>query len=253
MADLKLPSAKAHFLWGRHAVLEALRSATRPVHKIFIATGAGDSHLAELIQLARQSGIPIQWVNRSKLDKLTSGQRHQGVVAAVAAKGYLDPDDIIAHLNAQTLLVILDEVEDPHNLGAVIRTAHCVGADAVITTKHRSAGLSEVVARVSAGSIEYIPVARVTNLASFIDGLKDQGVRVIGVEPEGRVQYWQYSYKGPLAVVFGSEGKGLRRLTREHCDDLVFIPMKGRIDSLNVSVAVGVVLFEVLRQRAAVQ
>lgn len=249
MTDVKLPSAKAHFIWGRHAVLEALRSATRPIHKLFIAEGAGDPRLSELLQLARQASIPIQRVNRNRLDQLTQGERHQGVVAAVAVREYADAEDVLARANSQTLLVILDEVEDPHNLGAIIRTAYCAGSQAVVITKHRSAGLSDVVAKASAGAIEYIPIARVTNLAAFLDRLKDQGIRVIGVELKAPIAYGDCSFTGPVAIIFGSEGKGLRRLTRERCDELVSIPMRGKLNSLNVSVAVGIVLFEVLRQR----
>lgn len=249
-SPLKSPSGDAHLIWGRHAVLEALRSQTRPLHKILIAAGASDPRFSELVTLARSANVPIHRVNRNVLDQLTQGQRHQGVAAWVAVRGYVDPEDVLARITPHTLLVILDQVEDPHNLGAIIRTAHCAGTDTVIITKHRSAGLSEAVAKASAGAIEYIPIARVTNLASFIDRLKEGGARVIGVDPAGHAAYTDYQYTGALAFVFGSEGKGLRRLTRERCDDLITIPMKGKIDSLNVSVAVGVVLFEVLRQRA---
>jgi 23S rRNA (guanosine2251-2'-O)-methyltransferase len=204
-----------------------------------------------VIALARAANIPIQRVSRKALDQFAQGQRHQGVVASVAVRDYADPEDILARLTPQTLLVVLDEVEDPRNLGAIIRTAYGAGSQAVVITKHHSAGLSEAVAKASAGSVEYLPVARVANLASFLIRLKEQDIQVIGVEPGAAIPYCDYSYQGPLAIVFGSEGKGLRRLTRERCDSLVSIPMRGKLNSLNVSVAVGIVLFEVLRQRGA--
>jgi 23S rRNA (guanosine2251-2'-O)-methyltransferase len=226
-----------------------LRAQTRPVHKILLAEGAKNPRISELIDLARASNIPIERVSGNTLDQLTRNNKHQGVVAVVAVKSFLDEEELLAHLTPTSVLVILDEVEDPHNLGAIIRTAHCAGADAVVITKHRSAGLSEVVAKASAGAIEYLPVVRVTNLVSFFERLKEADVRVIGVDPAGGSTYNRYPYTRPLALVFGGEGKGLRRLTRERCDERLSIPLRGKIDSLNVSVAVGVVLFEVLRQR----
>ncbi len=216
-----------------------------------IAEGIKDAWLTEVMNLARAANLPVQRVPRKVLDRLTQTAKHQGVLASVAAREYLDGDELLGQLRATTLLVLLDEVEDPHNLGAIIRTAYCAGADAVVVTKHRSAGLTDVVAKASAGAIEHIPIARVTNLAAFIDALKERGVRVLGLSPQGREAYTGNLWQGPLAVVFGGEGKGLRRLTQERCDDLVFIPQEGKIDSLNVSVAVGIVLFEILRQRGS--
>jgi 23S rRNA (guanosine2251-2'-O)-methyltransferase len=238
-------------IWGVNTVLEALRSQTRPIHKILILKGAKHHRLRELIDLGRAANIPIQFVERNALDRATGRGTHQGVVAHVAAQPYVQADNIVSNLTPDSLLVLLDEVEDPHNLGAILRTAHCAGADAVVITKHRSVGLTQIVAKASAGAIEYIPVARVTNLASFLDELRERGVRLIGVEASGQQIYTQCDYTGPVALIFGSEGKGLRRLTRDKCDTTVFIPMAGKIDSLNVSVAVGVILFEARRQRQA--
>jgi 23S rRNA (guanosine2251-2'-O)-methyltransferase len=238
-------------IYGLSPVVEALRSRRRSVNKIVIAQGAHSARLQELINLARSAGIPLQFVPREKLDHLAAATKHQGVVAYLAGFEYADGDEILGSIQPDSLLVLLDEVEDPRNLGAIIRTAHCAGARAVVIPKHRAVGLTETVAKTSAGAVAYTPVARVTNLVSFIRQLKDCGVRVVGVEADGNVPHTRGDYSGPVAFVFGSEGTGLRRLTKEHCDLIVSIPMRGQINSLNVSVAVGVVLFEVLRQRTA--
>lgn len=242
-------SGTSDMILGINPILEALRAQSRPINKILIVKGAKHHRLRDLIDMARAANIPIQFVERPALDRLAHGGSHQGVVAHIVAQPYADADDVMSRLTQDSLLVVLDEVEDPQNLGAILRTAHCAGADAVIITKHRSVGLTHTVAKASAGAIEHLPVARVTNLAAFLSALKEHGVRVIGVEASGRRVYTEGDYAGPVALVFGSEGKGLRRLTKETCETTVFIPMVGRIGSLNVSVAVGIILFEVRRQR----
>lgn len=245
-----LPSgSEAGVIFGRNVVREALKAGSRNIHRLMIAKGVKSAHIRELVNLAKARGVPVQRVEKKVLARIVGPAKHQGIVALVASHPYEEEDEVLARLRSDSLLILLDEVEDPHNLGAIIRTAHCAGADAVVITKHRSAGLTHTVAKASAGAVEYIPVVRVTNLPSFIERLKEVGVRVIGVDPRGNRPYTAGVYRGPVALVFGSEGRGLRRLTRERCDDLVTIPMRGEIDSLNVSVAVGVVVFEVLRTR----
>ncbi|HEY9233359.1 MAG TPA: 23S rRNA (guanosine(2251)-2'-O)-methyltransferase RlmB, partial [Blastocatellia bacterium] len=187
---------------------------------------------------------------RIALDRLAVGANHQGVIAIAAAASYTDEDELLDRLTPQSLLVLLDGVEDPHNLGAIIRTAECAGALAVVIPERRAAHVTEVVAKTAAGATEHLPIARVTNLANFIEKLKRHNVWVVGVEASGDMDYTRYDYAGAVALVFGGEGHGLHRLVRERCDVTVSIPLRGRITSLNVSVAVGVVLFEALRQRS---
>jgi 23S rRNA (guanosine2251-2'-O)-methyltransferase len=174
---------------------------------------------------------------------------HQGVLAIASGADYADEVELLSRATAQSLFVLLDGVEDPHNLGAIIRTAECAGATAIVIPERRAAHITDVVAKTSAGAVEYIPIARVTNLGSFIEQLKKRNVWVVGVENSGEMSYTEYDYGGALALVFGGEGEGLHRLVRERCDVIVSIPMRGRIGSLNVSVAVGVVLFEADRKR----
>ncbi|MEW6207685.1 MAG: 23S rRNA (guanosine(2251)-2'-O)-methyltransferase RlmB [Acidobacteriota bacterium] len=236
-------------LYGVLPVLEALRAGSRRIERIIIATGARHERLREVIQAARHAGIQIRHEPRVALDRLTAGANHQGVIAVVAAADYADEDDLLAQVSDETLFVILDGVEDPRNLGAIIRTAECAGATAVIIPERRAAPLTDTVVKTSAGATEYLRVARVKNLATFIERLKKRNVWVVGVESSGEMSYTDYDYSGATALVFGSEGQGLHRLVRERCDTLVSIPMRGRVSSLNVSVAVGVVLFEAVRRR----
>ncbi|HEY7544800.1 MAG TPA: 23S rRNA (guanosine(2251)-2'-O)-methyltransferase RlmB [Blastocatellia bacterium] len=236
-------------LYGVLPVLETLRAGSRRIERIVIASGARHERLREVIELARQSGIPVRHEPRVALDRLTANANHQGVVAIVAAAGYADEEELLARISDETLLVLLDGVEDPRNLGAIIRTAECAGATAVIIPERRAAPLTDIVVKTAAGATEYLPVARVTNLAAFIERLKKRKVWVVGVESGGETNYTEYDYSGATALVFGSEGQGLHRLVRERCDTLVSIPMRGRVTSLNVSVAVGVVLFEAVRRR----
>ena len=257
-------------IYGLVPVLEALRAGRRPIHKILVAAGANPSRLNELTETARRAKITIEKCDRRALDELTRNANHQGVVALLAetsapayasagasvgksskkSSGYVEAETILESLGALPLLVLLDGIEDPHNLGAILRTCEGAGVDGVFIPEHRAAGLNETVAKTSAGAVEYVSVARVTNLVRLIEELKEQGIRVVGVEGETQVSYTGTDFNVPLAIVVGSEGKGVRRLVRENCDAIVSIPMHGQINSLNVSVATGIVLFEVLRQRS---
>jgi 23S rRNA (guanosine2251-2'-O)-methyltransferase len=238
-------------VFGVLPVLEALRSGARHIERVVIADSARHERLKEVIEAARLAGIPVRREPRPALDRLSGSANHQGVIAIASAAVYADETKILSHITPETILVLLDGIEDPHNLGAIIRTAECAGASAVIIPERRAAHVTEVVAKTSAGATEYLPIARVTNMAAFIEQLKKQNVWVVGLEGGGEMSYTEYDYKGALALVFGSEGRGLHRLVRERCDAIVSIPMRGRISSLNVSVAVGVVMFEAIRQRSA--
>ena len=237
-------------IYGVLPVLEALRAGARRIDRIVVADGARDARLREVIEAARRARVPVRREPRIALDRLTHNANHQGVVAISSSAGYVDADDLLGRISPDTILILLDGVEDPHNLGAVIRTAECGGATAVIVPERRAAHLTDAVSKTSAGALEHLPVARVTNLGSFIEELKKRSVWVVGVESSGEMAYTEFKYSGALALVFGGEGHGLHRLVRERCDVVVSIPMRGQVTSLNVSVAVGVVLFEALRQRA---
>ncbi len=249
---------KAHqFIYGLSPVLEMLRAGRRRVQKILVAEGAQPARFAELHDLARRTGVSVERRERRLLDEMTHRANHQGVVALIAgeaggqSQAYASADALLASLSALPLLVLLDGIEDPHNLGAIIRSCEGAGVDGVFIPEHRAAGLTETVARTSAGAVEYVRVARVTNLVPLIGELQERGIMVVGVEGDGATGYSSFDFNQPVAVVMGSEGKGLRRLVREKCDAVISIPMRGRLNSLNVSVAAGVVLFEALRQRAA--
>jgi 23S rRNA (guanosine2251-2'-O)-methyltransferase len=236
-------------IYGWAPVREAVRARGRAVQKLLVAREGKRHRVNELVTEARRAGIPVHIVSRAVLDRLAPRAVHQGILAYLAAGDYADPEELLATLSDDVVLVLLDHVEDPRNLGAILRTAHCAGARAVVIPKDRAAGLTDVVAKTSAGAWVYTPLVRVTNLAAFCRELRERSIRVIGVEADGPIPYTDVSYTGPVAFVFGSEGKGLRRLTRAQCDLLVSIPMRGQISSLNVSVAAGIILFEALRQR----
>jgi 23S rRNA (guanosine2251-2'-O)-methyltransferase len=225
---------------GIHPVREALR-AGRLLDRVLIAKGAGGTRLEEIVRLARERDIPLRFEPRAALDRLAGSAAHQGVVAQGAAARCLDLEDVV---EGARLLVVLDGVEDPHNLGAILRTAHAAGADAVVIPGRRAAGLTETVAKTAAGAIEYLPVARVTNLSRALETLKQRGFWIYGLDQGGEQLYDRADYLSPTAMVLGGEGRGLHELVRRHCDLLVRIPMAGAISSLNVSVAAGVVLFE---------
>ena len=237
-------------IYGVLPVLEALRAGDRRIERIIIADGARHERLREVMASARRASVPIRREPRASLDRLSGNANHQGVVALIAAALYADETKLLEEISPETTFLLLDGVEDPRNLGAIIRTAECAGATAVIIPERRAAHLTDVVAKTSAGAIEHLPVARVTNLAQFIEQLKKRNVWVVGIESSGEVRYTEYDYSGPLALVLGGEGSGLHRLVRERCDLIVSIPLRGRITSLNVSVAAGIVLFEAIRQRS---
>jgi 23S rRNA (guanosine2251-2'-O)-methyltransferase len=241
-------------LTGIHAVKEALE-AQRPIDRIAIAKGRQDTRVEEIVQLARKQGVPVRFEDRGQLDRLANSKDHQGVVALAAARAAADLDDILANANAHAgqpgLIVLLDGVEDPHNLGAIIRTALAAGAHGVVIPERRAAGLTDTVARASAGALAHLPVAKVTNLARTMEELKEAGYWLVGLDEQGDKNYTEVDYTSPVGIVMGSEGQGLHELTRKRCDFVVSLPTVGPVKSLNVSVATGVVLFEVLRQRNA--
>ncbi|AQS57946.1 23S rRNA (guanosine(2251)-2'-O)-methyltransferase RlmB [Desulforamulus ferrireducens] len=236
---------------GRNPVREALR-AGRPINKIVIAKGANTGPMGEIAKLAREASIPIQTLERSRLDKLAATTTHQGVIAYAAAKEYVEVEDILKLARSKgedPFIVMLDEINDPHNLGAILRTVDAAGAHGVIIPQRRSVALTATVAKASAGAVEYVPVARVTNLDQTLRMLKEEGLWVVGADMEGSEVFWQANLTGPLLLVIGGEGKGLGRLIRERCDLLVRLPMAGRVGSLNASVAAALLIYEVVRQR----
>ena len=236
---------------GRNALTEALKSG-RTIDKVYVAEGSTDRALTRLAALAKEAGAVVVPVDRRKLDQMSPTGAHQGVIAAVAAHEYASVEDILAlaaERNEAPLIVICDELSDPHNLGAILRSAECAGAHGVIIPKRRSVGLTAVVAKTSAGAVEYLPVARVSNIANTIRELKDKGVWIYGTAADGASALYRTDLTGPSAIVIGNEGEGMSRLVRESCDVLVSIPMKGRISSLNASAAATVLLYEALRQR----
>ena len=243
-------SAPTTALYGVLPVLEALRSGARRVEKIMVADGVRQHRLYEIFDLARENRVIVETVPRERLDRhVEGGANHQGVIAVAAAADYVDPDEIIMAARQPSLFVILDGVEDPRNLGAILRTVECSGADGVFIPERRAVGLTETVAKSSAGAIEHVKVAKVTNLNRFIEDLKGRNVWVVGTSGDAAMSYTDWDWTTPTALVLGAEGSGLHRLVAENCDALVNIPMYGKIDSLNVSVAAGVVLFEARRQR----
>ncbi len=236
---------------GRNPVLEALRAKT-PINKLFVQKQAGGG-IRQIFELARQQGVVIVEVEKVILDKMCEGRPHQGVVADVAVESYVEFEDLVAKALAQPrpLLLVLDHIEDPHNLGAILRSALAAGAQGAIIPKRRSAALSPAVAKASAGAVMHLPVARVANLAQHVARLKDAGFTVVGAESSGKVIY-DVKLASPLALIVGSEDEGISRLLRESCDELVAIPTTGPIGSLNASVAAGIVLFEIVRQHVKV-
>lgn len=243
------------YIAGKHSVLEALRSG-RTINKIWIAENAQKQLTQPIIGEAKQQGVIVQTVDKRKLDQMVEGVQHQGVVAQVAAYDYVEVDDILARAREkqeEPFILILDEIEDPHNLGSILRTADCTGVHGVIIPKRRSVGLTATVSKTSAGAIEYVPVARVTNISQTIEKLKEQGVWVGGADVEAKQNVYQSNFNMPIALVIGNENKGMGRLIKERCDFLVKLPMFGQINSLNASVAASVLMYEVVRQRTAVK
>ena len=237
---------------GRNALTEALRSG-RTIDKVFVAAGDTDRSLQRLAAQAKEAGAVVVPVDRRKLDAMSTSHSHQGVIALVAAREYFSLDDILeeaASRGENALIVICDELSDPHNLGAILRTAECAGAHGVVIPKRRSVGLTAVVAKASAGAVEYMKVARVTNITAAIQELKDKGVWIFGTAAEGSIPMYDADLKGPTAIVIGNEGDGMSRLVRESCDVTVHIPMNGKISSLNASNAASILLYEAVRQRS---
>lgn len=243
------------YLAGKHPVLEALK-AGRALNKIWLSNQAQRNLVQPILEEAKSRGVVVQFADKKKLDSLVPNMQHQGVVAQAAAVSYAEVDDLLARAKERgeaPFLILLDEVEDPHNLGSILRSVDCTGAHGVIVPKRRSASLTAVVAKTSAGAVEYVPVARVANLAQTIDRLKEEGVWVAGTDASAEQDVYKANLSGPLAIVIGSEGKGISRLIREKCDFLVSLPMFGHVNSLNASVAAGVILYEAVRQRRALQ
>ena len=238
-------------LEGRNALTEALRSG-RTIDKVFIASGDTDKALQHLAAQAKEAGAVVVPVDRRKLDAMSQTRSHQGVIALAAAREYFSIDDLLqeaADRGEAPLLVICDELSDPHNLGAILRSAECAGAHGVIIPKRRSVGLTAAVAKASAGAVEYMKVAKVSNINNAIAELKEKGVWIFGTAAEGSVPMYQADLTGPTAIVIGNEGEGMSQLVRKNCDMLVHIPMKGSISSLNASAAASILLYEAVRQR----
>lgn len=238
-------------LYGKNPILEALRSG-RELNKIWVAEGSKPQAVQSIYDEAKARGIIVSQAPRAKLDQIAETKNHQGVVAFVAAYEYAQYEDIVAGAGKNgraPFLLLLDGIEDPHNLGSILRTADATGVDGVIIPKRRATGLTQVVAKSSAGAIEYVPVCRVTNLAVTIDDLKDQGYWVFGTDASATLDYRRGDYTSPVVIVIGSEGKGMSRLIRDKCDALLTLPMVGKVTSLNASVASALLMYEVLRQR----
>ena len=232
---------------GKNSVTETLK-AGRSINKIFVENGSNNQ---KIIELAKNAGIVIEFVERSKLDKICGGERHQGIIAQVAAIQYSTIEEILeiaALKNESPFIVLLDELEDPHNFGAILRTADAAGVHGVIIPKRRSVSLNSTVAKTSAGAIEYVKVAQVTNVAQTLKNLRETGLKIVGGDMEGE-NIFGADLSGGIVLVIGNEGKGIRRLTRENCDLLVKIPMRGKINSLNASVAGAVLMYEIFKQR----
>ena len=244
---------KNDIIEGRNAVIEALR-AGRAIDKIFIAKGDVDKTLGHIASKARDKGIVVVEADRRKLDFMSQTHAHQGVVALAAVREYCEIADILAiaaERNEAPFVIVCDEISDPHNLGAIIRSAECVGAHGVIIPKRRSAGLTAIVDKASAGAAEHMAIARVPNISAAIKELKDNGLWVYGTAADGRNGLWSTDLTGAIALVIGSEGEGMSRLVKESCDFILSLPMKGQVSSLNASAAAAVTMYEVLRQRSA--
>lgn len=239
---------------GRNPVIEALRANT-PIVKIFLLHGIRGGNIETIYKLAQERKISCIEINRTKFEELTSDDVNQGVAALIEQKIFVEVDDILEIALAKNelpLILILDEIQDPQNLGAIIRTAECAGVHGVIIPKHNAAPITPAVTKASAGAVEYLAVARVTNIAQTIDELKEKGVWIVGTDGSADKKYTELDYKMPLALVVGSEGRGMRRLVKEKCDFLVKIPLFGKIDSLNASVAAGIMLFEIVEYKSKI-
>jgi 23S rRNA (guanosine2251-2'-O)-methyltransferase len=238
------------FIYGINAVAEALKARGRAFEWVGIAKERHDLRLQHVVEDCRRNGIAVRFLPRPELDRLVGNNAHQGVVAITSAKQYNDLDDVIAAKRGQySLVVVLDGVEDPHNLGAILRTADAVGADGVVIPERRAAGVTATVTKASAGASEHLPIAKVTNIARTLEELKSKNLWIVGLDERSAQTYDSLDYNMDCAIVLGAEGKGIHDLVRKRCDFLVSIPMLGKVPSLNVSVAAGVMLYEIVRQR----
>jgi 23S rRNA (guanosine2251-2'-O)-methyltransferase len=235
---------------GFHAVEEAL-AAGRPLDRIVIARGRHGDRVETIVRLAKSHGVPVRFEERQQVDRLAGTREHQGIAALAAAKPAIELEDLLHAKNAQGLLVLLDGIEDPHNLGAIVRTSLAAGAQGVVIPERRAAGLSDTVERASAGALAHLPVARVKNLVRAMEEIKEAGYWLVGLDEHAEKSHTDLDLKGSVGIVLGREGEGLHELTRKRCDFLVSLPTTGPVRSLNVSVAAGVMLFEVVRQRRA--
>jgi 23S rRNA (guanosine2251-2'-O)-methyltransferase len=251
--DRQPRQATQSVVYGVLPVLELLRADSRTIDKIAVAEGVREKRLSEIFELARAKGIVVNRVQRNKLNELAGdGANNQGVIAFATSAAYVDADTILETCGNNALLLVLDGVEDPRNFGAILRTAECAGVDGILIPERRSVGLTETVAKSSAGATEYVKVAKAANLNRVIEDLKSRNIWVVGTSAEAEMNYSEWDWSRPSALVLGGEGKGLHRLVAENCDVLVKISMYGKIQSLNVSVAAGVILFEARRQRISI-
>lgn len=249
-SPMDTPELPEDMLAGRNAVMEALKGSSR-INRLMVADGSSEGSIRELIAVAKEKGVPVQFLERSKLDSMAKGIRHQGVLAQVSPVEYVELEDILSKAREKQedpFIILLDELEDPHNLGAILRSADAAGAHGVLIPKRRSCPLSATVAKTSAGAVEHVPVARIGNIVQTIKALKEEGLWVAGADMDGK-NYYEADLTGPLLLVVGSEGQGIGRLVKEQCDFIVRIPMLGAINSLNASVAGSVLMFEVTKQR----
>jgi 23S rRNA (guanosine2251-2'-O)-methyltransferase len=241
-----------HYIYGINAVTEALKARGRAFEWVGMAKERHDIRLQRLIEDCRRWSVPVRFVQRTELDRMAGNAAHQGVVAVTSAKQYSDLDDVVgAKRGRYSLVVVLDGVEDPHNLGAILRTSDAAGADGVIIPERRAAAVTGTVTKVSAGASEHLPIAKVTNIARAVEELKDRNIWTVGLDGHGKQTYDALDFNMDCALVLGAEGKGLHDLVKKKCDFLVSIPMLGKVSSLNVSVATAVVLYEIVRQRRA--
>ena len=241
-----------NWMTGFHAVEEAL-AAGRPLDRILIARGRHGERVEAIVQKAKSRGVPVRFDDRQQLDRLAGTREHQGVMALAAAKRAVEIEDLLAENAGHGLLVLLDGVEDPHNLGAIVRSSLAAGAQGVVIPERRAAGLTDTVERASAGALAHLPIARVKNLVRAMEQMKEAGYWLVGLDERAEKSYTEVDLKGSVGLVLGGEGEGLHELTRKRCDFLVSIPTTGPVRSLNVSVAAGVILFELVRQRRSVK
>ncbi len=243
--------AKEDMIWGRNPVIEALKSENRTIERLYIADGDTKGSINKIIAIAREKKIRIENVDRRKLDDMTGGEVHQGVAAEISPYSYKEIDDIFRTAEEKgeaPFIIILDNIEDSHNFGAIIRTAECAGVHGIIIARRRSVSVTPFTVKASAGATEFVNIVKVSNITSTIEKLKEKGVWVYGADMDGDY-YYNTNLTGPIALVIGSEGKGISRLVKENCDAIVKIPMNGKINSLNASVASGILVYDIVRQR----